>query len=94
MPTKCIAASMGVPCLSSDYHLILQSVRLQHTEAGGSPIETKLAFRRRAIIHINYKYTSSLPRKTAFDMVELAEHFVNEENQKITKNRNLVTNHI
>lgn len=81
MPTKCIAASMGVPCISSDYHLILQSVKLQYTEVGGSPIETKLAFRRHAIIHINYKYTSSLPSKTASDMVELVEHFVNEESE-------------
>ena len=61
--------------------IIKQCYNSNHTETRGSPIERKLAFRRRAIIHINYKYTSSLPRKTASDMVELAEHFVNEESE-------------
>ena len=61
--------------------IIKQCYNSTHTEAGGSPIETKLAFKRHAIIHINYKYASSLPRKTAFDMVELAQHFVNEESE-------------
>ena len=63
--------------------IIKQRYNSTHTEAGGSPIETKLAFRRHAIIHINYKYTSSLPSKTASDMVELASHFVNEECSKL-----------